>query len=262
MHVVALLSQDMLLSQALSDFRDEALHVYLHPIPPGRDLVRVLESLEPIDFVGALILDELSQTKAYQTAQRSSLDAQQVEAADTVTVTAGGLIAEYNFGRAIGSALRHAEWDPRGASAVVLGANINARAVCRELSSLGLKQLTVLANNRPLAEQTAAGLAASTEIFASAQNDPLAQSMIENADLLVRVDPKLSFISDWLGPHLTVVDLAPQTMSSLRQQALEAGALAIGLRDVQAHQIALALNHILGARFEAGGFLELLLGIE
>ncbi len=262
MHLVALLSYDTPLGQALSGFRDEAQRVYLHPVSPTRDVDKVIGALEPLDFAGALVLEPPLQTRAFELAQRSSLDAQQVESADALTVTPGGLIAEYNFGRAIGAALRSVDWDARGASAVVMGAGMQARAVSRELSSLGVRKLAVLATSRPVAEQTSAQLAASTEIIATAKSDPLAKSLIENADVLIRVDPKMSVETRLLGPHLSVVDLSPQTMSPLRAHAMSLGALTLSLRDVQAQQLALSLNHILGARFAAESFLDVLHTLE
>lgn len=262
MHLVALISHDTPLGQALSGFRDEAQRVYLHPVSPSRDIDKVLAALEPLDFAGALVLEPSLQTRAFELAQRSSLDAQQVQSADALTVTPGGLIAEHNFGRAIGAALRGVDWDARGASVVVLGAGMRARAVSRELSSLGVRKLAVLAANRPSAEQTAANLAASTEITATAKSDPLAKSLIENADLLLRVDPAMSVDTKLLGPHLTFVDLSPQAMSPLRAHAMSLGALTLSLRDVQAQQLALSLNHILGARFAAESFLDVLHALE
>lgn len=258
MHLIALLCQDQPLGQALSAYRNPTYDFYLHPVPYQNDLQRIVLALEPLDFAGMLVLEPTWQRQVFEFATRSSLDAQEVGAADTLTVMPGGLIAEYNLGRAVGTTLQSAGWHSREASAVVLGTGPLVRAVSRELSSLGVKRLAVLAKNRPLAEQAAAGIAASTEFIAKAEGDPLAQGLIERADLLVRVDPSMHVDPLLLGPHLSVVDLSPDVLSPLRQQALGLGALGLGLREIQAHQLALSLGHILGGRLEARHFTELL----
>jgi shikimate 5-dehydrogenase len=258
MHLIALLCQDQPLGQALSAYRNPTYDFYLHSVPYQGDLQRVVRALEPLDFAGMLVLEPAWQRQAFELAARSSLDAQEVAAADALTVTPGGVIAEYNLGRAIGTVLQGAGWPARDASAVVLGTGPLARAVSRELSSLGVRRLAVVAKNRPVAEQAAQGIAASTEFIAKAEGDPLAQGLIERADLLVRIDASMRVDPLLLGPHLSVVDLSPDVLSPLRQQALGLGALGIGLREVQAHQLALSLGHILGGRLEARPFSELL----
>ena len=258
MHLVALLCRDRTLCNALSRFRDEALDFYLHPVSDTADLPRVLGSLAPLDFAGALVLEPELQRPAFHAAVKHSLDAQEVEAADALTSTPSGLIAEYNLGRAVGAALQAADWHSAGASVVVLGSGVRARAVSRELSSLGATKLAVLAANRPVAERTTPRLAATTEIVHKAEGDPLAVRLIEGADLIVRVDANMRVPKALLGPHLTIVDLSPEPMSTLRQSAVSLGALTLGLRDVQAQGLALSLSHILGGRLGAERFSELL----
>jgi shikimate 5-dehydrogenase len=257
MHLVALLCPDPALKQALARFKSDRVDFYLHPIPEVRSLEKVAAALEPLDFAGMLVMAEALQREALTLASRSSLDAQEAEAADALTVTPGGLIAEYNLGRAVGAALHAARWNARGASAVVLGGGALARAVSRELSSLGVRHLSVVAKHRPSAEKVVAQLAASTAIDARAEADPVAKGLVARADLLVRVDPKLAVPPSLLGPHLSVVDLSPDPLSPLRQQAMHLGALCLGLRDVQAHQLALSLGHMLGGRLEVEAFAEL-----
>lgn len=262
MHLIALLCQDDQLSRALGNFYDDSSRVLLHPVPYVHDLERVLASLEPLDFAGALILSSNLQERTFHLATRTSLDAQEAAAADSIMVTPGSLVAEYNLGRAVGMALASIAWDARGAKAVVLGSGSMGRAVARELASLGVQHLSVLGSNRPMAEHTASQLAITTNVVARAHDDPLAFKLLDGADLLVRIDPTTHIPTRHLGPHLTVVDLAPQAMSPLRQRAMGLGALTLGSRDIQAHQVALSLNHILGTQFSAGDFLALLHGIE
>lgn len=258
MHLVALVCRDPALSEALNAGKRPYHEFHLHPLPEVSDLARVAAALEPLDFAGMLVLPGELQEEAYRLATRSSLDAQEVGAADALTVTPGGLIAEFNLGRAVGAALAHERWHAREASAVILGGGVSARAVSRELSSMGVRHLTVIARHRPNAERVPPKLAASTEVTARAQGDPLSETLIMRADLLVRIDARLHIDPALLGPHLSVVDFSTETLSPLRQQAMNLGAMSIGLREVQAHQLALSLGHILGGRLDVGLFSEAL----
>ena len=258
MNLIALLCSDPQLSHTLSHFRKASLGCYLHPVTHA-DMGEVSRSLTPIGFAGALVLDEAQHARAYSTAQRSSLDAQEVGAADTLSVSIGGLLAEYTLGRAVGAALQNRGWDARGANVVLLGEGAPARASCRELSSLGASHLTVLATSRPTAETTSQyAYAASTEVTARAYRDPLAHAYLSRADLLIRIDERADVPASILGPHLSVVDFSRQAMSPLRQRAASLGAVTLGYRDVQAHQIALGLEQILGKQVNPNDFLAVL----
>ena len=257
MHLVAVVGPEADLEQVLGSHRDAKQRFHLHPVPIG-PIKKILESLRSLDFAGALLFDETIQKGAFSHVDRSSLDAQEAGAVDTVTVTQGGLIGEYNHGRALSAALRQEGWDAREAKAVVIGSNPLSRAAARDLSSIGVAQLTVLAENRPEAEAILNGLAATTITNARASNDPLGRAYLEQADLLVRVDHRFEIPDDVLGPHLTVVDLGPEAVSKLRSQALRLGSMTLNLRDIQAHHIASALKHILGGEISPGPFLEAL----
>lgn len=257
MHLVALITQDLALRQALSQFRKPSLGVLLHPVTPT-EFGALASALAPLDFRGALVLDPSFHEAAFRVALRSSLIAQETGAADALTVSYGGLIAEYTLGRAALAALQNKGWDARGARVVVVGSGAVARAVCRELSSLGAAHLTLLAADAPTAERTLGVLAASTECAARPYRDPLLSSYLMRADLLVRLDPRFEVADEHTGPHLSVLDLSPEPMSRLRQQARDAGAVALGNRDVQAQQIAIGLENILGARVNPSDFLGVL----
>jgi shikimate 5-dehydrogenase len=257
---VALFCGDLRLRAVLQDLhRRQGLleNLLLHPASDDADSGKVFEALKHLNFAGALILDDKIQREAFGYAARSSLDAQEVGAADALAVTAAGLVGDYGFGRAVGQALAASGWDARGAAAVILGSGIRARAISRDLASLGVRQLAVLARNRPLAEETTRQLAASTEIIAKARDDALTLSLIERADLLVRIESK-EVPHELLGPHLTIVDLVGGGMTPLRHRAMAFGALTLNLRDVQAEQLALALGHLLEARLEAKLFRDLI----
>lgn len=257
MQLVALISPDLALRQALSQFRKPALNTLLHPVTPT-EFSAVASSLAPLDFRGALVLDKSFRDAAFRVAQRSSLIAQETAAANVLTVSFGGLIADYTLGRAVVLALQNKGWDARGARIIIAGAGPLARAVSREVSSMGAAHITLLAPDTPTAERTLGTLAASTECAARAYRDPLLSSYFMRADLLVCLDANFTLPRDALGPHLSVVDLAPVALSELRQKARDAGATSLGLRDVQAYEIALGLEAILGVRVNAADFLGVL----
>jgi hypothetical protein len=257
MHIVGVLARDQNLVGALRRFRDPLGRFHLHPLQDA-PVAAVLSGLVPLEFAGALMLDDESEQPNGGLLQRTSLDAQELGGVDTVTVAAGGLIGEYNAGRAIGSLLAEADWDGRGARAVLLGSGRRVSAIARELSSLGLSQVVILAENRPAAERTMPTLAASTKVVTSAATDPRAENFIAEADLLVRSDPAAEVSPHLMGPHLCLVDLRPERVSGLRQQALNVGALTFDLLDYQAHRLALGLSHVLGAGIELEPLLALL----
>lgn len=257
MHIVGVLGRDPNLLHALSRFRDPLGRFHLHPLQDG-PIEAVLDGLVPLEFAGAILLGAEFEQAASGLLQRYSLDAQEVGAVDTVSVAAGGLIGEYNAGRAVGSLLADADWDGRGARAVLLGSGKQVAAIARELSSTGVSQIVILAENRPAAERSAPQMAASTAVVTSAQGDPRADGFLAEADLLIRVDPTSDVPIEAMGPHLCLVDLRPEKVSALRQQALNVGALTFNLLDYQAHRLALGLGHVLGAGIELEPFLALL----
>ena len=260
MHLIALSTQNQQLAHALSEFKDSSSNVLLHPIPSNNRFESVCDGLKALDFVGLLALDDASQSEAYLQADRSSLDAQEIRAADSLTVSANGLIGEYNMARAIMQVLKTNEWDARGARAVILGANGLARAIARELSSSGVSNLSLFAETQPSAESMTAGLEISTEKYSGTYTDARLDHMLGEADLLIQLNSKSEAkISDThLGPHLSFIDLSPEKMTLLRKRALNLGAATLSLQDVQAQQIALSLNHMLGTQLSPAPFLDIL----
>jgi hypothetical protein len=245
MHLVALVSDDADLQHALRGFRDGAERFLLHPVPAG-GMAELLRGLARLDFAGALVIDESRQAEAQRLADRSSLDAQELAAADTLTVTPGGIMADLAFGRAVSAMLAGQRWDAAGASVVVLGAGTSAAAVAREVASLGAASIAILASDRVAAERALPRTAAGTEVLARASADPLGTALLERADLVVRFDDDVAIPDDLLGPHLTLVDLAPVAVSGLRKRAMSLGALTFNRRDVEAYRLELGLSQVLG----------------
>ncbi len=244
MHLVALVTEDADLKHALRDFHDESGRFLLHPVPGGSmsDLMRALPRL---DFAGAIVLDDSRQAEAKSLASRASLDAEDLGVADTLTVTQAGIMADHTFGRALSTMLGERRWHADGAHAVVLGASPEARAVARELMRLGVASLSILAADRVTAERAKPAAAGAT-FYARSFSDPLGNTLLERADLVVRLDPSARVNEELLGPHLTVIDLADSGVSELRSRALALGALTFNRRDVEAYRFELSLSQILG----------------
>jgi hypothetical protein len=245
MHLVAAVSSDPDLAHHLRDFRDGEQRFLIHPVPAG-PLGDIIDGLRALDFAGALLLDVRVQREAARAVERTSLEVRELGAADALIVTPAGIVADLHLGRAVGAALRHRLWNARGARAVVLGADLTARAVARELATLGVAHLTVLAGERPDAERVVAHLAASTDVAARAGNDPAALALLERADLVVRTDATADLPAYVLGPHLALVDATPGPLTAWRRRGLDVGALTIGRADIEAHRLHLALGSILG----------------
>lgn len=255
MHLVALFCQE---PELAAPFKNLGLPDYfVHKVPPGQAFTEALAALGPLGFAGALVVGRAEQALAFAQLQRSSLDAQAVGIVDSVTVTAAGLIGDFTLGRALGHALQGEGWDARGARAVIAGSGPVAKSIAQELASRGAHHITVLAPDRPAAETSLPTLASAGQSEARAITEPLAIPLIEQADILVRVDPALEISQAALGPHLSIIDLAPSPLSDLRRAGLKVGAKSFGLRDIQAHQTAIALSQILGKRLDLEPFLTL-----
>lgn len=256
MHLVAIRSADSELLQKLWRFRDPLGRFHLHPVMEA-SAGDMLRGLEPLEFAGAIILDPQEQLDVPAQLKRSSMEVQESGAADCVTVTQAGLIGEFNFGRALSEVLNAAGWHAHGARAVILGSGARARAAARELSSLGVSELALLADSRPEAEQSAPLLAASSRVLTIAAHEPSAARLLQDSDLIVRLDARLDVPVNVLGPHLILIDLAGESVSRLRTQALNVGALSFNHRDFEAHFMSLALGQILGGRIDTEPFLAL-----
>ncbi len=245
MHLVALLSDDPEVRGAIGAYRDPAARFHLHSVPAGA-MGELMRALSRLDFAGALVLDENRQLEAQRLAERSSLVAQELGAADTLTVTQAGIIADHTLGRAVTGMLTSHRWDAAGSRVVVLGSGPTAKALGRELVSLGARSLAVLAADRVAAERSLPHTHAGVELLARASADPLSGTLFESADLVVRVDGTLRVPSGSLGPHLTLIDLGSEPVSALRSQAMSLGSLTFNRRDVEAYRLELGLSQVLG----------------
>ena len=266
-HLVALFSDDAELLASLRGYADERQRFHLHTTP-AKDVRAQLEALETLEFAGALLVNpptppsKSPEAAAVAAVGRTDIDARECGALDTVIVTPSGLVGEYNIGRAVTACLESVRYDARGARAAIIGNGPSCRALARELGSLGVTELAVLAGNRPDAERAVPSLAASTTVSTRALNDPLATALLEQADLIVRLREGAALPGRCFGPHLTLVDLVDDPVSDVRERAMRAGATTFNRSDVIAHLIAFGLGHVLGGAIAAEPFLQCLHGVE
>lgn len=260
-HLVALLSDDRDLIGALRGYTDPAQRFLLHAVT-AREVTAQLDALTKLDIAGALVIGPSADTRngpeaaALHAVTRTDIDARDAGALDTVIVTPSGLVGEYNLGRAVATCLASVRYDARGARAAIVGSGPACRALARELASLGIVELSVLAESRPEAERSVPRLAATTKVATRALNDPLATALLEQADLVIRLHAEASLPAKSFGPHLTLVDLADDPVSDVRERAMRAGATTFNRADVMGHRIAFGLGHILGGTIEPESFLH------
>lgn len=229
---------------------------------PAHDVGAQLEALATLDFAGAIVLNpptrsgRSAEAAALASVARTDIDARDAGALDTVIVTPSGLVGEYNIARAVTACLSSVRYDARGARAAIIGGGPTCRALARELASLGVVELAVLASSRPDAERSVPSLAATTTVSTRALNDPLSTALLEQADLVIRLRDGAALPARSFGPHLTFVDLADDPVSDVRERAMRTGATTFNRADVAAHLVAFGLGHILGGTIAAEPFLQ------
>ena len=258
MDMIAFFCSDEHLFRSLESIRGGGF--YLHGIPSDKSTSSALNALEPLGVLGAIILDPARQQEATASLAKQSIMVEAIGAVDTVVVTPAGLVGDYTLGYALSSILNASQWNVRGARGVVVGSDSVAKAIARELSSLGMSHLTLIAENNPLAEALSPDLAASTEVVATTLDSGVSTPLIEQADLLVKASQTISVPEGLLGPHLNIIELSQDIKSGLREAATRVGAKSIGLRDVQAYQLSHMLEQILGKKMLVEPFLNVLNG--
>lgn len=259
MSFVAVVSTDPNLNSIFFDnlYTENSFHL----INTNKPIGDVCKALIALDYSGAIVLEPKWQSEVLNHSQRNSLASTRHQACDSLIVTPAGLIADYVLGSALNDLLVQNHWDVRGAHVAITGSGPIASAVATELASAGVEQISVIAETLPNAEKTLPHIAL-TRTRAYKLGDSNAAAALERADLLVRTESQSQIAFELLGPHLSVIDLSPSPFSSLRQNALSVGAKTLGLRDLQAHQLALSLGLITGKKLDSSVFLHPLLALD
>jgi shikimate 5-dehydrogenase len=253
MQLIALITAQARLHSLAELLEGETFH--LHPVAP-RELGEQLAALARLQFSGAVLPHIAEQTEAMQFITRVSPTSQEAGALCTVTTTPAGNIGDYLLGRALAAAMWSVSWDARGARAVVIGEGAMCRAISRALSSLGVSHLTVIAKDRPTAEHSLPVVAVTTATEARAKNEASSQYLLEQADLLICLDPQYTLDSALFGPHLSLIDMTEDPLSAMRKTAIQLGVSTLSHLDIQAHHFALSIGHLLGQTVPVEPFLE------
>ncbi len=256
MDLVSLFSDDINLKNLLSS--QIALDYLINPSKAGFISTKALDGLEPLGFLGAIVVGESLQKEAFKFVQRQSLAAQRVAAVDTIMVTPMGLMGDYSMAQAISKQLNSKNWSAIGARVVIIGNDARAISTANELSSLGAKHIAIIAHEQPTAEQALRNLAISSQKLATTPGQVLAKTSLERADLLIRFDYSIEIEIEYLGPHLNIIDFSPNPFSTLRQEASKMGAETISDKDILAHHLSTMLELILARDVSVDYFLDIL----
>lgn len=243
-------------ARALARFRDPAQTVWLQIVPDGVAAAAV-KALPLLGFAGALVFGEEARRNAAHAVTRSSIDAEELGAVDAVTVAGDATLGNHVGGRAVVDGLRAAGWDPRGARVVALGNDPSMRSVLRELATAGVEEISVVAADAPSAERLLPRLPSGVTSRGVAARDPVVGALLERCDAVLRAEDVLPVPRERIGPHLTLVDLAPELASDWRRAARTAGASVVAWADVEAHRVAAALAAVVGSDVAPGPFLDL-----
>lgn len=246
-------------TRALARFRDPEQRVWLQVVPSGATAAAV-RALPVLGFAGALVFGDDARREAARTVVRSSLDADELASVDAVTVAGDTTLGDHVGARALVDGLRTAGWEPRGARVVALGDGTGLRPVLRELAAAGVEDVSVVAADAPTAEQALPSLPNGVAGHGLAVRDPAVATVLERCDAVVRAGDVIPPPLDRLGPHLTLVDLAPGLASDWRTAGRAAGATTVAWADVEAYRVAAALRTVVGGAVDPGPLLELFHG--
>ena len=208
------------------------------PVEHVRDLPRLTEALRVLPFVG------MNVTMPYKEPVMELCDevatvAELAGAVNTVHVTDGRLIGYNTDGRGLVEALAEdADFTPRGARIVVLGAGGAAAAALVAFVLEGAASVTVVNRTLANAERMIARLDGRTRETAicAVRPDADAREAVAGADLLVNATPlgmrpgdDLPVPAEWLHEHLVVADMVYRpAVTPLLAEATLAGARATG----------------------------------
>ncbi|MDZ7800753.1 MAG: hypothetical protein U5K81_08190 [Trueperaceae bacterium] len=256
MQLVALLGTDPT-ARALARFRDPEGRVWLHPAPPG-DIATAVAALPVLGFAGALVFGDEARRDAAAATTRRSLEGSDLGVVDAVAVAGDSTIGDFVTARALLDGLQAGGWEPRGARIAALGGGAVVRGTLRELATAGAADIALIAPDAPTAEHALPDLPAGVRGRAVAAADPTVPTLLERCDLLLRSENLASPHADALGPHLTVLDLAPGLAPDWRTEVRAAGGSATAFPDIAARTAAAALRTVVGGEVGVEPLLDLL----
>ncbi len=243
-------------AHALARHRDAGGRYWLQALP-HTPVERAVPALPWLGFAGALVFGDDARRDAAHVATRTAHHVG-ADGGDVVTVVGDATLVDAVGDAAVVDGLRHAGWDPRGARIVAIGDDAGTASLLAELAAAGASELTVVGRDAPAAERALPALPAGAHGAAVARRDPALPDLLARADAVVRGEDLLPPDGTWFGPHLTLVDVAPDLPGDWRRAARAAGAASVPWADVEAHRVAAAIQAVLGERVDAEPFLDVL----
>ncbi|ADV67210.1 hypothetical protein [Deinococcus maricopensis] len=218
--------------------RDLGLLAVAVPTAPLRD---VLDAARTLRFAGALVAPA-HEDDAFGAATPDA-PARKVGRVDAVAF-AGGAHGTHTFEDALVSAVEDSGYAVRGATALLVGDGaplVSALGLAR----LGLRELLILAPDRPAAERAARTVPHGVRAHAVAHADPAAVAFAQRADLVVIAGTRAALPAGLLQPYHTLLDLG----GTYAADAHAAGASSLPIGDLHARHLAARLTHATGQRF-------------
>lgn len=231
---IALLGYPPEVAHALRDLGLVALGL------PGAPLDEVLAACETLGFLGALLHSSVQETVAPHL--YLDPDARRAGRADAVAFT-GGARGTYTAPDALLEALTQRGYMGRNVAAMLIGRGADLR-VALGLSRLGFKSVTVVASNRPAAEQVLREFPTGVASFALSRDDSAVQSLAERCELVVLTGGMMPL--GVLQPYHTVLDLTGYAAPIVA----EAGATLLQLPDFPLRVLSRQLEHVTGQRLK------------
>lgn len=208
---------------------------------PSEPLDEVLVACEVLGFLGALIHFGVQETVAPHL--YLDPDARRAGRADAVAFM-GGPRGTYTAPEALLDALQARGYSGRGASAMMIGRGQDLR-ISLGLGRLGFRSVTVVASNRPTAEQILREFPVGLAAYALSRDDSAVQSLAERCEMIVLTGGLMP--RGILQPFHTVLDLTGYAAPAVT----EAGATLLSLPDFPVRMLSRQLEHATGQRWPA-----------
>ncbi len=214
-------------------------------VPSHSKLDRVIAGLEPLGFLGAIVVGNPS-VELNALVERKTHSAERAGAIDAVIVSSGSL-GTNTLEDSLVSTLETVRYRGVGGHCVVLGGGAVAFAAT-QLARVGFKTMTFAAPDRPAAEKLARAVPAGVTTRALTFEEPSLLDALERADLLVHCSPDVHLDARHLQPYHTLLEAHSET--SLAVGLERAGGNVIGFKLSNAHHLAAQLEFVTSIKFD------------
>jgi shikimate dehydrogenase len=219
-------------------------------VPVHSKLDRVIAGLEPLGFLGAIVVGNPS-TELNTLVERKTHSAERAGAIDAVIVSSGSL-GTNTLEDALINTLEATHYRGVGGHCVILGGGAVAFAAT-QLARCGFKTMTFAAPDRPAAEKLVRVVPAGVTTRALTFEEPSLIDALEKADLLVHCSSDVTLDARFLQPYHTLLEAHSET--SLAVGLERAGGQIITYQHVAAHHLAAQLEFVTSTRFDAASLM-------